>query len=87
RAGFAEGGLGLGGVGHDFDGDVWLHGVLVEEVVFEEGVAFIAGLGGGVLAHKEGEVNGWDFPENLLEGVGVGAGGPFGNGEEEAIAG
>ena len=60
---------------------------LPEIEVFEEGVSFVGALCGGVLAHEEGELDGGDFPEDVMEGPVIGSCGPFGNGQEGAVAG
>lgn len=60
---------------------------LPEIEVFEEGIALVGALGGGVLAHEEGEVHGGELPEDVCEAPVVGSGGPFGNGQERTVAG
>jgi hypothetical protein len=64
----------------------YMNRLIAENLSFEEGVPFVACLGGGILSHEKGEVNSRNMPPNLFPPHTIGAHGPFSNGEQEAIA-
>lgn len=65
----------------------YINRLIAENLGLEEGVPFVACLGGGVLSQEEGEMDGGDGPPNVRPCHAIGAHGPFSNGEQEAIAG